>query len=197
MSTRTHRSGTPRRLPNHIGPPDNPNAFEQFTATSERHVGIPFVSINSSRSNAASLGLSTTFMACYGADARYAQLFYSRQDRVIAIRIGKRRAGRPVSSFMITLNRRSGSAVISSTAGFFQHFDLDPGQYVGRYVPRQVAAREVGIDHDGDVFVLDLKQPLRKGPNSTPGPGHLVMSQRAARPAADSSLGPNARGTEP
>jgi hypothetical protein len=86
----------------------------------------------------------------------YAQLFYSRQDRAIVIRIGKRRAGRPVSGFMITSNRRSGSALIASTAGFFQYFDLDPEQYVGHYVPRQVPAREVGIDHDGDVFVIDL-----------------------------------------
>lgn len=110
-------------------------------------------------------------MARYGTDARYAQLFYSRQDRAIAIRIGKHQSGRMASSFMITSNHRSRSALIFSTGGFFGHFDLDPKQCVGRYVPRKVLARDIGIDQDGDVFVLDLKQPIRKGRTARHGLG--------------------------
>lgn len=114
------------------------------------------------------LHLSIGFVARDDPDGRYAQLFYSRRGQTIAVGIDRDRPGPAVSRFVVTPHRRSGSATIASAGAFFEHFDLDPEQYVGRYVPRKIPARDIGIDQDGDVFVIDLNQHIARAEGRKP-----------------------------
>ncbi|MDO8213460.1 hypothetical protein [Conexibacter sp. CPCC 206217] len=90
------------------------------------------------------------------AKARYARLFYSRTSRAIAVRLDVE----PVTGYRITPAGNAG--VIGTVGGFLDHFGLDPMKISGEYRTQRFRARDVGIDLDGEVLVIDLAKPVMR-----------------------------------
>jgi hypothetical protein len=79
----------------------------------------------------------------------FVTLYYSPKDRVIAFRFTKQREP---NSY-----RLQGSGGIVGR-GFFRHYGIDTERYAGRYTLTRHRSADLGIDHEGDSFVLKLRR---------------------------------------
>lgn len=100
-----------------------------------------------------SFGFANAFADLHGLQQySYSQMYFDKQQRRIAFRFGRERMY--PGGFKLTKRPHEGVRV--RAAGFFTEFGLDVERHAGRYAAERHPSRALGIDEDGDSFVIKL-----------------------------------------
>lgn len=130
-----------------------PYSFSKFEATNSRYE----TRITVTKSN--HIGFPTMFYRDNRvADYKYAVLYYDPQEMAIAVRFTNDEAETGRFSIMRS-NRDYGGGVVATS--FFKANRIDTQRYAGRYDYEKLAAAEVGVEGNADLFVIKLKEKDR------------------------------------
>jgi hypothetical protein len=124
--------------------------FQRFEATNSRYE----TRITVTKSN--HIGFPTAFFKDNNVgDYRYVVLFYDSEQKVVAIHFTN--DGSQKGKFTIMRNSRNYGGGIVATS-FFKANRIDPQKYAGRYDFEKMDISEVGLEGEGSLFVIKLKE---------------------------------------
>jgi hypothetical protein len=122
--------------------------FQRFEATNSRYE----TRITVTKSN--HIGFPTAFFKDNNV-GDYVVLFYDSEQKVVAIHFTN--DGSQKGKFTIMRNSRNYGGGIVATS-FFKANRIDPQKYAGRYDFEKMDISEVGLEGEGSLFVIKLKE---------------------------------------
>jgi hypothetical protein len=111
---------------------------ERITVTRARHIGFP-----------------TQFYKDNGLENyNYAVLFYDKSRNDVGIRFA---VDREEGAIAIARHSKGYGGYISATS-FFKANRINTKKYAGRYEYKKIPYQQIGLDGEGDLFVIALKE---------------------------------------
>jgi hypothetical protein len=124
-------------------------AFQIFTDTRSR--SAEFISLNESQA----FGFSRSFLDKHGITKEHkAVIMYDADENKIAIQFV---AENVKHGFAVQINSEKHGAIVKAKS-FFDRMNIDAGLYSRRYNDfERVRVKDLGIDQDGEAFVIQLR----------------------------------------